>query len=62
MCNFAQDVNPTCGGITMDSKMYWQLFLDTGAPEAYLLYHASRRAEDTYVSDNQSAGTSGIGL
>jgi len=46
----------------MDSKMYWQLFLDTGAPEAYLLYHASRRAEEPYVSNNQSTGTACISL
>ena len=44
----------------MDSNMYWQLFLDTGAPEAYLLYNASRRTEESYVSYNQSSGTSGI--
>lgn len=33
----------------MDSKLYWSLFLDTGAPEAYLLYRAARaqQAHDT---------------
>ncbi len=46
----------------MDSKMYWQLFWDTGAPEAYLLYHASQRTEESYVSNNQSTCNSGVGL
>ena len=46
----------------MDSKMYWQLFLDTGAPEAYLLYNASRRTEESYVSYNQSAGTESVSV
>ena len=46
----------------MDSKGYWQLFLDTGAPEAYLLYHATLRAEGSYVFNDQSTGTAGIGL
>lgn len=26
----------------MDSNVYWSLFLETGAPEAYLLYRAAR--------------------
>ena len=29
----------------------WQLFLETGAPEAYLLYK-KREAEEIYVSDH----------
>lgn len=26
----------------MDAKLFWSLFLDTGAPEAYLLYRSAR--------------------
>ena len=29
----------------------WQLFLETGAPEAYLMYKANQR-EETHVSDD----------
>ena len=29
----------------------WQLFLDTGAPEAYLMYKA-KQAEENHVSDH----------
>lgn len=31
---------------------YWHVFLETGAPEAYLLYHAALKREDKHVSDN----------
>ena len=27
----------------MDAKLFWSVFLDTGAPEAYLLYRRARR-------------------
>lgn len=47
----------------MNKKDYWQLFLETGAPEAYLLYKTqAKRTESTHVSDNQSAGTAPNGL
>lgn len=36
----------------MDSNVFWQLFLDTGAPEAYMLYNVSRRTEESHVSYN----------
>ena len=36
----------------MDAKNYWQLFLDTGAPEAYLLYLLKQRSEGVYVPDH----------
>ena len=26
----------------MDAKRYWSLFLETGAPEAYLLYRSAK--------------------
>lgn len=41
----------------MDSKMYWQLFLETGAPEMYLLYNQARKTEETHVLDNAWLGT-----
>ncbi len=27
----------------MDMKHYWSLFLETGAPEAYLLYRSAQK-------------------
>ena len=47
----------------MEKNELWQLFLETGAPEAYLLYKSqARRMESTHVSDNQSTGTAPNGL
>lgn len=46
----------------MTVQDYWQLFLDTGAPEAYLLYHKARRMEGIHVSDDPSIGSSGSSL
>ena len=30
----------------MDAEFYWALFLETGAPECYLLYRRALRAEE----------------
>lgn len=35
----------------MNAFDYWQLFLDTGAPEAYLMYSKQLKSEDTHVYD-----------
>ena len=39
----------------MDSKFFWEVFLETGAPELYVCYQEAKRSEEAYVSD--SAGT-----
>ena len=36
----------------MKSTDYWQLFLETGAPEAYLMYNKQLKAEANYVYDD----------
>lgn len=54
-------VNPTCGGINMDAKSYWELFLETGAPEVYLLYRA-QKLEDIHVPENKGSSASGVEL
>lgn len=36
----------------MYAKDYWQLFLETGSPEAYLLYSSARKAEERHVFDH----------
>ena len=46
----------------MDAMNYWQLFLDTGAPEMYLLYQRAKKAEEKHVPDNPGNRPSGYGL
>lgn len=46
----------------MDAMAYWQLFLETGAPELYLMYHRARKTEDGHVLDDQGTGASGVSL
>lgn len=46
----------------MLAKDYWQLFLDTGAPEAYLLFRQQCRQEDAYVYDCAGHRPEGHGL
>lgn len=46
----------------MNARQYWLLFLDTGAPEAYLMYQEAKRLENVHVSDNQGIGSAGNGL
>ncbi len=46
----------------MEKKFLWDLFLDTGAPEAYLLYSKAMKAEGPNVSDDTGAGAEGHGL
>ncbi len=40
----------------MEAKVYWQVFLETGAPEMYLLYNKARKTEKTYVLDDPGTG------
>lgn len=43
----------------MDAKEYWRLFLETGAPEVYLMYSQALKSEETYVSDYHGTGVTG---
>ena len=36
----------------MNAKDFWQLFMETGAPEAYLMYSKQLKMETHYVYDN----------
>ena len=40
----------------------WQLFLETGAPEAYLLYCQAMKMESSYVSDHPGVSAESHGL
>ncbi len=46
----------------MEKKDYWQLFLATGSPDAYLLYTQAKRMENTHVYDDPGPGAAGNGL
>lgn len=46
----------------MTSQDYWQMFIETGAPELYLLYSNTKKLENTNVFDNTSSGTPGYNL
>ena len=46
----------------MKSQDYWQIFLDTGAPEIYLLYQKALKAEITNVFDDNRPGSQGNSL
>lgn len=46
----------------MKSTDYWNIFLETGAPEAYLSYSWALKTENAYVSDHEGSGGAGHGL
>jgi len=46
----------------MKSDLYWQLFLNTGSPEAYLMYNEARRLEQSHVPQHEGPGGSGHAL
>jgi len=49
-------------GMEMNANDYWKLFLETGAPEAYLSYTQALKMEKNYVPDHQGVSTAGNGL
>lgn len=46
----------------MKSLDYWQMFLETGAPELYLLYHKAQKMEKDNVLDGSGTGSAGHDL
>ena len=46
----------------MKSTDYWNIFLETGAPEAYLSYSRALKTENAYVSDHEGSCGKGHGL
>ena len=46
----------------MNAMDYWQLFLETGAPEAYLMYSSRLRSEGKDVYDDPGHRPAGHGL
>ena len=41
----------------MNSAFYWDLFLETGAPEMYVYYQEAKRSDEQYVSDGTGTCT-----
>lgn len=46
----------------MNSSAYWQLFLTTGSPEAYLMYNEAKRLEHSHVFEHERPGATGHSL
>jgi len=46
----------------MKAEDYWQIFLETGAPEMYLLFNNARRMDSEHVLDDSGPGVAGHSL
>ena len=46
----------------MNARDYWQLFLETGAPEVYLLYSRQAKSEAKHVLDHSGHCPESYGL
>ena len=46
----------------MESADYWKIFMETGAPEYYLLYQRAAKMEACHVSDDPGRCPPGDGL
>ena len=46
----------------MNATNFWQLFLETGAPEMYLLYQQARKSEENHVPDHPGHCSAGYRL
>ena len=46
----------------MCSVDYWRLFMETGAPELYLMYSKAKQMEEIDVSVSTGAGSEGFTL
>ena len=46
----------------MDSQKIWQMFMQTGSPELYVLYKQARKMEGSHAFDDPGAGAAGYSL
>lgn len=46
----------------MNAAEYWKMFLETGAPEVYLMYTSALKTEEANVSDHQGNRPQSDGL
>lgn len=49
-------------GMDMNAENYWQLFMETGAPEMYILYQQALKMGEKHVSDHSGHCSAGHGL
>lgn len=50
------------GGMYMNAQDYWSIFLETGAPEAYLWYTKALKMEEKHVLDDTGVSPASYGL
>ena len=43
----------------MKAMDYWRIFMETGAPEAYVMYNQAKRLENAHVSDDPRVSAPG---
>lgn len=46
----------------MNSQNLWQIFLETGSPEIYVLYNSAKRMEDGHVPNDKGSGITELKL
>ena len=46
----------------MNAQDYWKIFLDTGAPEMYLMFNQARRMEEQNVCNDPGTCSAGLRL
>ena len=46
----------------MMAQDYWQMFLETGAPEIYLMYNNAKKMENSHVPEDKGTCTAGTAL
>lgn len=46
----------------MEARHIWQLFLDTGAPELYVIYNKARNAEENHVFNDSGTCSESNGV
>ena len=44
----------------MNAQEYWKIFMETGAPEVYLLYNQAKRMETDHAFANPGVGSESI--
>lgn len=49
-------------GTVMNAVDYWRFFLETGAPEYYLMYQNALKMEEAHVPDDSGHCPAGHGL
>lgn len=62
MANHVSVVKTIAEVIVLNAEIYWQLFMRTGSPEAYMMFKNQQRMDTPHVFDNTRPGASGHGL